>query len=438
MLSVLMLVVVAALCVAGAWWVAALPGSVAVTIAGTTIETSTPVGLTLLALLFLVIYIVIRVIAAVIRSPRAMRRWRRDRNRVKGDVAVNRALVALAASDAGAARREAERSRRLLGDTPLTLLLAAQAGRQSGREDEATAIFEQLAARDDAKLLGLRGLLRQAVAREDWPAAARYAEQAEAAHPGAAWLTEERRRMALQTGQYGEALRLLGSRTRRNKGGDDARAALAVAAADDATDPVAGLRLAKQAFEAEPALGPAAIAYATRLRSSGKERSGLDILRRCWSLLPQPGIADAYMAGLDDKMARHRAAGGLVAANPRHPDSALLLAQTALDAGLTAEARRHAETARNAGLDDRRLWVLMADLAELDGNADGSQEALRAIPTARPGPAWRCLQCGTIHREWHAVCEACATPGRIKWTAADAVTAPTAKAAPPAAIEGLG
>jgi HemY protein len=437
MRTVIGFTILAALCVWGAWWVAALPGSVSITVSGTTIETSTPIGLTLLALLFLAIYVVIRLIAAILRSPRVIGRWRKDTNRRKGDLAVNRTLVALAANDTGAARREADRSRRLLGDTPLTLLLAAQAGRQAGREDDAQAIFTQLAARPDGKLLGIRGLMRQAVARQDWAAAAKLAEQAEAAHPGAAWLTEERRRMALQTGQYREALRLMGP-SRRGGADPDVRAALAIAAAEEEPETNASLRLAKQAFEADPSLGPAAIAYATRLRKGGRERSGLDILRRCWSLLPQPGVADAYMDGITDPISRHSAAGGLVASNPRHPDSALLLAHTAMEAGLTAEARRHLETARNAGLSDRRLYVLQADLAELDGDAAASQEALRAIPAASPGPTWRCLHCGTIHAEWHALCDACATPGRIKWTASGVVTPPAPKLAVPQAIEGLG
>lgn len=443
MATVLRFLLLAALCVAGAWWVAALPGSVSMTIAGTTIETATPVALTLLVLLFLAIYVAVRVIAGVIRLPRSMRRGRRDRNRVRGDAAVTRTLVALAANDGGAARREAERSRRLLGDTPLTLLLAAQAGRQAGREDEATDVFRRLAERSDGRLLGLRGLLRQAVAREDWVAAAGYAEQAEAAHPGAAWLTEERQRLALQTGKYGEALRLLGPAGRRgagrNSGGDvGARAALGVAAAEEETDPSASLRLAKAAFEADQGLAPAAIAYATRLRAGGRERPALEALRRTWSIRPQPGVAECYMAALSDKLSRHRAAMELVTANPRHPDSALLLARTALDAGLTTEARRHAVTARNAGLGDRRLWVLLADLSEVEGDAAGSQEALRNIPGALPEPAWRCGNCGTLHQGWMAVCDACGVPGKIEWTMRGAEPGTPARVAAPAVIEGLG
>ena len=83
-----------------------------------------------------------------------------------------------------------------MGDTPLTLLLAAQAGRQSGHDDEAAAAYRLLADRRDAPFLGLRGLLRQAIADENWDEADSLARRAEAAYPGAQWLKDERRSLA--------------------------------------------------------------------------------------------------------------------------------------------------------------------------------------------------------------------------------------------------
>ena len=438
MRAVIGFTLLAALVIAGAWWLAGLPGGVSVTVLGTTIETSAPVALTLLALLFLAIYIVIRLLAALIRIPAGARHWGRARDRRRGDTAVTRTLVALAANDTGAARREAGLSRRLLGETPLTLLLAAQAERQAGRDDEAEAVFKRLAAMPDAKLLGLRGQLRMAASREDWAAASQLAQQAEAAYPGAAWLTDERRRMALLTGQYREALRLMGPARKRGDAQPAVRAALGVAAAEEEPDKAAALRLAKTAFEAQSSLAPAAIAYAARLRAAGKDRTANDVLRRAWTLQPQPEVADAFLSAITDKLARHRAVGGLINANPAHPDSALLLARTALEAGLVADARRHATTARQAGLDDRRLWVLLADVAESDGDRAGAQEALRQIPGARAEPAWRCQTCGTLHRAWHPVCDSCGTPGAIAWTATEVPHAPMPRMLPPATIEGIG
>ena len=319
----------ALVCIAVAWWVSMLPGAVTATIAGTTLTTSTPFALLLLAILFGLLYLVIRLIAWVISIPSRLRRRGGNRSRIKGELALNRALIALAADDAGAARREADKGRRLLGDTPLTLLIAAQAGRSAGREDEAAALYEQLAERKDSRLLGLRGLMRIAVERQDWERATTLAVEAEKAHPGAAWLRDERRYMAQATGEWREALRLA---TPENK------AALAVIAAQNETDPKVALPLAKQAFDAEPSLAPAAIAYATALRKIGKQRQAQDVLRQAWSTKPHPDLATAFVVDAGDKLAQAREMAVLVRSNPDTPESYIAIGHAALEAGLTGEA----------------------------------------------------------------------------------------------------
>ena len=64
-------VLLAVLAVAGAWWLAGLPGSFTATISGTTLTTSTPVALLLLGVLFILIYAVLRLLAAPRRCCRA-------------------------------------------------------------------------------------------------------------------------------------------------------------------------------------------------------------------------------------------------------------------------------------------------------------------------------------------------------------------------------
>ena len=397
--------------VAIAWWVSALPGSVTASIAGTTIQTSTPVAIALFAVVFLVLYAVVRLLAGLLALPKRTGRWREGRARSKGEAAMNRALIALAVNDPGAARREADRGRRLLGDTPMTLLLAAQAGKQAGRDDEAAALYELLADRKDSRLLGLRGLLRLAVEQEDWTRAAAIADHAEQAHSGARWLAEERRWMAQQTGQWHEAMRL---------SPPDAKAAMAVEAARQESDPKLALGMARQAFEAEPGLPPAAVAYAEKLRATGKERQADEVLRKAWLAGPHPDIAEAFAAGLGatagDPVGRAREMAVLVRNNPQHPESHLAVARAALDAGLVDDARRQLELAREGGVNDRRFWTLLADACAMEGDVAGQQEALQHLPNAEPDPVWRCTSCGTHYDAWQPVCQHCRATGAIRWS----------------------
>lgn len=410
MRAVIGFLIAAVIVIGVAWSISILPGTWSATIGATSLHASTPVALTLLAAVFLVLYVIIRLLAGLVSMPRRLRRRQARVNRARGDRAVTRTLVALAAGDPTAARQEAFRSRRLLGDTPLTLLLAAQAGRQFGRDDEADAALNQLAARQESAFLGLRGLLRQAIAREDWPAAAALARRAEAAQPGAPWLQEENKVLALRTGNWTEALRMAGP---------DTRAALAVAAADAEPNRQSAVRLARQAWKADPTLPAAVIAYARRLRDLGKSRAAENLMSRAWAVQPHPAIATEYLAPFKGKLDRTQAADRLASAKPADPESHLMQAQAALEAGLTGAARKHVQDAHSLGMNQRRLWLLAVDIADQDGDAAESKDSLRRAALADPDPVWRCAVCGTVHGDWRPVCDACNTPARIAWVQPD-------------------
>jgi HemY protein len=246
MRRVLLVLLAAVVVLALAWGLASLPGRISGEIGDISFEAPTSVAGLGLLLLFAVLYALLRLLGAMVRLPRTIRDRRARRRRVSGDLAVTHTLLALAAGDTGDARREANRARRLLGDTPATLLLAAEAGRIAGRSDEAETAFRALADRSDAAFLGLRGLLRQAIERGDWAAAMALARQAEAVQPGAVWLRRERARLAVRAGEWSDALALADA--------DAPKAALATAAALASTDAAQGLRLARQAWQDDPSL----------------------------------------------------------------------------------------------------------------------------------------------------------------------------------------
>ncbi|HEY6430873.1 MAG TPA: heme biosynthesis HemY N-terminal domain-containing protein [Acetobacteraceae bacterium] len=412
MRRVLVTLIVAAIVVAVAWFLAELPGTVTARVGDTTFSAATSVVAVGLLAVFFLVYLLLLAVGLLIGLPRRIGARRAANRRRTGDGATTRALVALAAGDTADARREAARARRLLGDTPQTLLLAAEAGRLAGRMDEADAAWRQLTARPEAAFLGYRGLLRQAMEREDWVEAASLARQAEAAHPGAIWLREERARLAVRTAHWSDALALANA--------DAPKAALATAAANAELDPAAGLRLARQAWKEDPALAPAALAYARRLREAGREGRAQGVIRQSWAVAPHPDLAAFALAPVQDKLARVQAAQRLTKSNPDHPESRLLLAATALDAGLLGEARRHLDTARESGVNQRRLWMLLARVEEEEhGDTEAGRlaqrDALRRAASAGPDPGWYCGACHTPQQEWAASCPNCGATASLRW-----------------------
>ena len=411
MRRVLSLLVVAALAVALAWWIAALPGRVSFGVAGLIIEAKAGVALIGGLVLLAIILTVFRLLLGLLALPRRLRDWRAARRRRRGDAAVTAALLALAAADPAAARSHARRARDLLGDSAQTLLLDAEAARLAQRDGEAEAIYRRMADRPDAAFIGLRGLFRQAIGREDWTAAADLARRAEAAHPGAAWLREERTALAVRTGDWAQARALAAPAD---------RIAYATAEAQAHIDPDQALALAKRAWTQERGFVPAALAYAERLRAAGKETRAQAVLTECWTQSPHPDLATSALAFTPNGLPQMAIATRLTAGAASHPESHFLLARVALAAGLTGEARRHAEAAHRAGMNQKRLWLLRADLErQTHGETPESQaaqrDALLHAAAADPDPAWRCETCGATHANWHPACPACHAPGRLAW-----------------------
>ncbi|HET7882568.1 MAG TPA: hypothetical protein VFL55_16910, partial [Acetobacteraceae bacterium] len=183
------------------------------------------------------------------------------------------------------------------------------------------------------------------------------------------------------------------------------------------------------------ALAPAALAYAARLRAPGRESRALAVIRHTWVIAPHPDLAAFALAPLNDPLQRTQAAQRLTQANPEHAESRLLLARTALEAGLSGEARHQAEAAAAAGLNQHRLWLLLAEIAEAEGGDTeagrlAQRDALRRAAAADPDPTWRCDACHTAHAAWHPNCPDCMTVGSLRWSAVQVEEPRTLREAP--------
>ena len=405
--------------VAGFLYMARIDGSVEIRVGEHEITAHFAIALLLLALIFGALHVILSLIGKLRRAPRHFRQKRDTRSRVDGEAAVTRALVALAAGAPQRARIEVKRARDRLGDTPQILVLTAEAERLAGREDAAAEAFQLLAKREDARFLGLRGLLRQAIQREDWPTAQRLAREAEAAVPDAAWLREERETLALRTRDWREALALAAPGA--------AQAQLALAAAMQEPDPARAQELEKQAFQADQGFAPAAVAYSARLRQASNARRARDVLRDAWKTKPHPDIAAAFVEGEADALDRVRAAEQLVQVNPKHPESLLLVGRLATAASLTGRARQELDALVASGHADRRAFVALSDLEEAEhGDTPDGRAAqarwLRQAATAAPEPRWRCAACGHEAARWQAVCPSCNEVGTIAWTSPQTIS----------------
>ncbi len=196
----------------------------------------------------------------------------------------------------------------------------------------------------------------------------------------------------------------------------------------------AGLAAKAQALTAD--LAAPAFHHARLLIGLGRRRSAAKAIERAWRTAPHPDLARLYLDIHPDAAPLTRAAAvqRLAAQNPDSSESHLAVAEAALLAQLWGEARRHLALAIAAAPmpessspgssspgssslgPSRRLCRLMARLEESEaGNMPAAREWLDRAIGAPPDPCYVCTQCGGESPEWQTLCRECGGFDTLLW-----------------------
>ncbi|HLN23340.1 MAG TPA: heme biosynthesis HemY N-terminal domain-containing protein [Patescibacteria group bacterium] len=438
MLRILTFVIIVALVVSGAVWLADRPGAVAVDWLGWRAETSVPVLLAILFAIAAALTIALRVLTGLLRLPgRWVAGYRAKRQR-RGYQALSDGLAAAAIGHGKTAHKLAGKARKLLADPSLTAFLSAQAAQLAGDQSAAKDHFTAMLERPETAALGLRGLLTQALERGDTEAAIELAGRARLLGPSDPWLADTLFKLLVKADRLREAQELVADAakrkafspaeaTRRRALVLNERAARALAEDDTRS----AIDLSTQALKADPGLTAAALRLAQLTAAANKPRRAAAILEKAWTRQPAPALAQAY-AGLregEEPLPRVRRMEKLVAGNPAHPESHLALAEVALEAKLWGQARKHLLAAAESR-PSARPYRLLAQVEQAEYNDQNAARGwLQKAAEAAADPAWVCASCGGTAAEWSLVCPHCGTVDSLGWTIPRAVVLPVAAVA---------
>jgi HemY protein len=418
MIRVVLFLISVGLIAFGASWFADRPGSVSIIWLGYRIDISIIVASIATLLLAIAIVALWSVIRAIVRSPDQVSLFLRHRRAIKGYLAITRGLIAVGSGDARFARKSAEVAARLSPGDPLALLLTAQSAQMAGDRPGAERAFRAMLAREDTKLLGLRGLYVEAQRRNDPNGARLFAEEAVKTAPGVGWAGQAALDIRCVAGDWTGALKALDAM----KSGLDRpayrrqRAVLltARALAIEESDRDASRALVLEAVKLAPDLVPAAALAGRRLAESGELRKAGKILEAAWTANPHPEIAEAYgdLRYGDSARDRRVRIRKLAAKMPDHIESALALGRAALETRDFAAAR--AALAPYLHGPTRRIATLMAEIEEIEhGDQGRAREWMSRAMRAAPDPAWTAD--GVVTERWIPVSPVSGRLDAFKW-----------------------
>jgi HemY protein len=422
-------IVVIAVLVAAAVFVADRPGSVDIVWQGREIETSVTVLVLGCAVLGAIAAMLLWLARLVVRGPRGWVRARRERRRQRGYRALTQGMVAVAAGDAEEAQKLARKADSLLAEPPLTLLLSAQAAQLNGDEGAATRYFTAMLERPETEFLGLRGLLMQALKAGNEATALRLVERARILRPRTPWVLSNLVELQARAGRWSAAEAALAEATRRKAlpaGEGRHRNAVLLfehsAEAEAQGRPSDAMRFITKAHALEPNFAPVAARYARMLGVRGQRRRARRALESAWRAAPHPLLYDAYRTLHADEppLERLKRVERLAALQPDDIESHVALARAAIEARLWGEARRHLMMAGAEHEDTAapRIGRMMAALEEEEHGDHAAAHAWlgRAANSPTLDPAWLCQTCKGESSQWLALCPNCRSFATLAWS----------------------
>jgi HemY protein len=403
MLRFLVFLLVLGLAAAGLSWLADQPGGLVATWNGRT-HTATPLlAFGLFLALAIASIVVFGVVAFFLGAPARLAAANQRRRREKGLAALTRGLVAVGAGDLREAQRCARDAERYVGDESLAKLLRAQTAQLSGDRAGAAAAFNDMLAKDDTLVLGLRGLHVEARRAGEGDAALTYARRAyERGAPP--WAAQAVLDDYAQRGDWANALATVEANAAALDGPTARRwrAVLLTALAQEKADrePIRAAALAKEALDLAPTLVPAAAILGRLMAASGDLKKAARVLESAYRTSPHPDLAQVYvrLRHGDSAADRLTRAKMLARTAPSDPESLLMVARAALEAYDLDEARKTLTPLLEAGRPTARVCLALAEIEDAAGDAGAVREWLARAARAPRDRAW--VADGVIADSW--------------------------------------
>ena len=434
MLRIVLFLVLIALAAWGAAWVADQPGDVVLSWGVTKITTTLPVFALMIGIVIVLGMLALGVLSILWRTPGRIRRGHHERRIVRGRNAITHGLLAIGHGDVAAARRHADDARRLAGHDPLALLLHAQSAQLDGDRDGAKAVFSSMAAREDTRLFGLRGLFIEAQRADDAVAAVMIAEEALKLAPSSSWASHAVLGFRCAQGDWEGALKILDhdhesglldkASYRRRRGVLLTARALEL----EKVDRDRSRESVMEAVKLAPTLVPAAVLAAKFESEAHQVRRAMRLVEAAWLKHPHPDLADAYAHVRLGDSARQRLVRieTLAAKTPDAVEGKLAVARAAIDASEFTKAREALATL--IADPTQRVAMLMAEIERTEHGDSGKARTwtLRAV-RARHDPAWTAD--GYVSDRWRPVSPVTGRLDAFQWQTPVASLPPADKGA---------
>ncbi len=298
----LLLLLLACLGIASAW-MAENPGSVTIHWFDWRIDTSFAFLLVTAVAAALTLAYGLALLRRLFLLPRQFRQARTIRHYRKGMTELTYSVAALAAADIRGAETHTRKAERLLGRTPLVLLLSAQIARSQGEDGKTRLLLEQMLNHAETEYLAARSLSDMAGKMHMLPRALELAERAQTLNPKEKASLLSVISLHVRLSQWQEAQIAIRKALRRGaltrgelhhyRGIVYLQQGIQLL---ERRDTEAALAAARATLKQIPYFVPAVLFAAKAMNAAGQKHKASRLITKAWKHSPHPELAEALRA----------------------------------------------------------------------------------------------------------------------------------------------
>lgn len=397
---------------------ASLPGAIDISWNSYKISTNMNLLAVFGFLIFLMLVGISGITYRILSLPQNYSRYRSQKRRDRGYKALLRGLTAAAIGDHKNARYLAYRAQKFLpeAESGLPILLQAQALRAMGDVADVDGPFRLLLKNAETTLLGLQGLVQNAILSNDFERALVLARDAVAKYPKNYVLLKTLYELEIRNHFWNDALITLAKALKHKiidkKSAQYDRAALFTVLGDIALDAQRNdeaLTLYKCAHRSSPDFVPAIVKLARFLSKSNQMSKAVSLIKKSWKQLPHPEILKLWWElrpissenKLDSSIKWVEKLTKNNGAELYH--SILYGARAAIADSLWGEARVLLVQCEKMHNDSEifRLWVQLEE--KTTNRPDVVRQWLDRAALATENHGWYCPKNQRFYQEWQAV-----------------------------------
>lgn len=345
---ILFLLLCAALLVSLGFWYLEDPGYVKIIWLGYEAQLTVVAGFCIFLFFSFMILVFGRIVGSLLRMPL---RWLSFFRRSQDEKAKHGFLDFLSSYEAetfpDALHHQKKAAQRFLNN-PIFLWISGNFFEKAEKPFEAEQCFMDLAKNPSSAFLGLKGQIRAAMHRGDFKSAHGLLQRAEKLMPTSPWVLKHFLALTREQKNFkeGEAC-ILRLEDLGYFSSDQCKKQMAdlsyLQAIQPETSSAQKELLLRQSHRLDPSHVEAAQEFVLLLQEQGSITYASTVLEETWDVNPKQALGELYLkiSSPGDNLAAYQLAHHLVKNNPKHHESLVFLAHTAIKAKLWGDARAH-------------------------------------------------------------------------------------------------